>query len=110
MTAALALPGIAAGASALDDVTVTYKHLSYEEDNLMEVEADYFNFGIPINSKNDLLVSVEYETMSGASPIFFLPGPDGEVIQVTSGASITDERTAVAFFIAKMFKIGRAHV
>ncbi len=96
MTAALALPGIAAGASALDDVPVTYKHLSYEEDELMEVEADYLSFGIPINGKNDLLVSVEYETMSGASPIFFLPGPGGEVIQVTSGASITDERTAVA--------------
>ena len=106
MTAALALPGIAAGASALDDVPVTYKHLSYEEDELMEVEADYFDFGIPIDNKNELLVSVEYETMSGASPVFSLPGPGDEVIQVTSGASITDQRTAVAFNYRHYFEKG----
>ena len=97
MTAAMALPGIAAGASAIDDVPVTYKHLSYEEDDLMEVEADYFDFGIPINANSELLVSLEYETMSGASPMFFVPGSGDEIIQITSGASITDERTAVGF-------------
>lgn len=97
MKAALALPGIAVGANALDEIPVTYKHLSYEEDELMEVQADYVDFGIPINGNNDLMVSLEYEAMSGASPIFSLPGPDGEIVQVTSGASITDERTAVAF-------------
>ena len=96
MTAALALPGIASGASAIEGVPVTYKHLNYEEDDLMEVEADYLDIGIPINSRNDLMLSLEYETMSGASPIFFLPGEGDEVIQVTSGASITDERTALS--------------
>ena len=99
MTAALALPGIALGATVLDagDVPVVYKRLTYEEDNLMQVDADYINLGIPINSENDLLVALEYETMSGASPIFFTPGPDNEIIEVTSGASITDERTAASF-------------
>lgn len=99
MTAALALPGIAMGATVLDagDIPVVYRHLSYEEDNLMEVDADYINLGIPIGSKNDLLVSLEYETMSGASPIFYTPGPGDEIIEVTSGASITDERTAASF-------------
>ena len=96
MKAALALPGIATASSALDEIPVTYKHLSYEEDGLMEVQADYFDLGIPINGNNDLTVSVEYEAMSGASPIFSLPGADGEIVQVTSGASITDQRTAVA--------------
>ena len=96
MTAALALPGIAVGATVLDDVLVDYKHLSYIEDELMEVQADYFNLGIPINDKNDLLMSVEYEAMAGASPIFLLPGAGGTVTQVTTGASITDERTAVS--------------
>jgi len=99
MTAALALPGIALGATVLDadDIPIVYKHLTYEEDNLMQVDADYINLGIPINSANDLLVALEYETMSGASPIFFTPGPGDEIIEVTSGASITDERTAVSF-------------
>ena len=99
MTAALALPGIASGASVLDagDIPIVYKHLTYEEDNLMQVEADYINLGIPINATNDLLVALEYETMSGASPIFFTPGPNNEIVEVTSGASITDERTAASF-------------
>ncbi|MBT8436383.1 MAG: DUF3570 domain-containing protein [Gammaproteobacteria bacterium] len=99
MTAALALPGIAMGTTVLDpgDFPVIYKNLSYEEDNLMAVDADYINLGIPINAKNDLLVALEYETMSGASPIFYTPGPGDEIIEVTSGASITDERTAVSF-------------
>lgn len=96
MTAALALPGVAMGAIPLDadEVPVDYKRLSYEEDGLMQVDADYFSVGIPINSKNDLSLAVEYETMSGASPVYFSSGPDNTVIQVTSGASITDQRTA----------------
>jgi len=88
MTAALALPGIAVGATVLDDVLVDYKHLSYIEDELMEVQADYFNLGIPINDKNDLLMSVEYEAMAGASPIFLLPGAGGTVTQVTTGVTV----------------------
>ena len=96
LKASLALPGIASGSGVLDDVPVTYKHLSYQEDELMAVEADYFSLGIPINERSDLTISLEYENMAGASPIFNLRGPDDEVIQVTSGASITDERTAVA--------------
>ncbi len=96
LKASLALPGIASGSGVLDDVPVTYKHLSYQEDELMAVEADYFSLGIPINERSDLTISLEYENMAGASPIFNLRGPDDEVIQVTSGASITDERTAGA--------------
>ncbi len=97
MTAALALPGNAVAATVLDEIPVSYKRLNYEEDELMSVEADYFEMGMPIDGQSDLLVSVEFETMSGASPVFLLPGPDDDVIQVTSGASITDERTAVGF-------------
>ena len=106
MTAALALPGIASGASALEGVPVNYKHLNYEEDELMEVEAEYLDIGIPIDSKNDLTVSLEYETMSGASPIFYLPGEGDEIIRVTSGASITDERTALAVNYRRFFDNG----
>lgn len=99
MLAATALPGIAMGASLpLDagDIPVDFKRITYSEDGLMEVDANYFNLGMPINSKNDLMFSLEYETMSGASPIYFSPEPNNKLTQITSGASITDERTAVS--------------
>jgi hypothetical protein len=99
MAAALALPGIASGADILDsgDVVVDYKHLYYDEqDDLMQVDADYLTVGFPVNDKSDLQLSLEYESMSGASPIFTAPGSGNKVIQVNSGASITDERYAGA--------------
>ena len=93
---ALALPGIAIGANTLgaDDVVLDYKHLYYKEKDLMQVSANYLSLGAKINDNNDLNLTLEYESMSGASPIFITPGPDGTLTQVTSGASITDKRTA----------------
>jgi hypothetical protein len=109
MNAALGLPGIAMGANAIDsdEVTLDYKHLSYREDNdLMSVDADYLSLGIPINEQNDLLFSIEYEAMSGASPIYFSPDANNKPIQVTSGASITDERTAGSLRYRRITKNG----
>ena len=97
MTAALALPGIASGQTGLEagDYELDYKHVAYEEDDdLMQVDAEYITFGVPVNDQNDLLFNLEYETLSGASAIFMTPDVDGTPIQVTSGASITEERTA----------------
>ena len=93
---ALALPGIAIGANTLgaDDVVLDYKHLYYKEKDLMQVSANYLSLGAKINDNNDLNLTLEYESMSGASPIFITTGPDGTLTQVTSGASITDKRTA----------------
>lgn len=99
MTAAFALPGIALGANVIDagDTLFDLKHLRYTEQNgLMQVDANYLSLGAAINDKNDLQLTLEYETMSGASPVFISPGPNNTLIQTTSGASITDERTAGA--------------
>lgn len=93
---ALALPGIAMGANTpgVDNAVLDYKHLYYKEKDLMQVNANYLSLGTKINDNNELNLTLEYESMSGASPIFIAPGPNGTLTQVTSGASITDERTA----------------
>lgn len=96
MTAALALPGISIGQTVLESKFVEYKHVSYDEDDLMHVDAEYLSFGLPLGDDDDLLIDVEYETMSGASPVFMTPDLSGSPVQVVSGASIADQRTAVS--------------
>lgn len=109
MAAAVALPGISMGATPIDkgDVVVDYKHVIYEEqDDLMQVDAEYLKIGFALTAKNDLQLAIEYETMSGASPIFTAPGANGEPVVVNSGASITDKRTAVAARFRHFFDKG----
>lgn len=99
MTAAAALPGIAAAATPIDqdDINIDFKHVIYEEqDDLMQVDAEYLNVGLAFTDKDDLQLAIEFETMSGASPIFNAPGVDGDPVVIRSGASITDQRTAVS--------------
>ncbi len=109
MAAAAALPGISMAATPIDkgDVTIDFKHVVYEErDDLMQVDADYFNIGFALSEKDDLQLAIEYETMSGASPIFTAPGADGSPIVIKSGASITDQRTAVSAKYRHFFNKG----
>lgn len=99
MAAAVALPGVSVAANPVEegDVIVGFKHLLYEEQNgLMSVDADYLSVAMRLTEQSDLSVSVEYETMSGASPIFMTPDADGVPVLVKSGASITDQRTAIS--------------
>ena len=99
MAAAVALPGVSTAATSIDsgDIVVDFKHLLYEEQNdLMSVDADYISVAMAITDQSDLSVSIEYETISGASPIFMSPDADGMPVLVKSGASITDQRTAVS--------------
>ena len=113
MTAAVALPGISMGATPIDseDINVDYKHVFYDEqDDLMTVNANYLNIGLPLTESNDLEVGIEYETMSGASPIFMAPGADGMPVLIKSGASITDQRTAVAARYRHFFGAGTLSV
>ena len=73
MAAAVALPGVSTAATPVDagDIVVDFKHLLYEEqDGLMSVDADYISVAMAITDQSDLSVSIEYETISGASPIF----------------------------------------
>ena len=109
MAAAAALPGISMAATPIDkgDVSIDFKHVIYEErDDLMQVDADYLNIAFAISDKNDLQLAIEYETMSGASPIFNAPGVDGNPVVVKSGASITDQRTALSAKFRHFFDKG----
>jgi hypothetical protein len=97
MAAAVALPGIATGAGSDDGLSLDYKHMLYEESNgLMTVHANYLSAAMGLTDSSDLSFKVEYETMSGASPIFMTPDIDGTPLLVKSGASVVDERTSVA--------------
>ncbi len=109
MTAAVALPGISAAATPIDkgDVVVDFKYVHYDEqDDLMTVDAEYLSLGIPLTDRNDLTIAIEFETMSGASPMFMSPGQNGEPVVIKSGASITDQRTAVAVSYRHFFDAG----
>lgn len=97
MAAAVALPGIAAGATSDDGLSLDYKYLLYAESNdLMTVHANYFSAAMGLTDSSNLNLKLEYETMSGASPIFMTPDVDGTPLLVKSGASVTDERTSVS--------------
>jgi hypothetical protein len=109
MTAAVALPGISMAATPIDkgDVILDFKHVIYDEqDDLMQVDAEYLDIGFALSERNDLHLAIEYETMSGASPIFNAPDIDGNPVVVKSGASITDQRTAVSARFRHFFDKG----
>lgn len=113
MAAAVALPGISMAATPIDsgDINFDYKHLLYEEQNgLMSVDADYVSLGFAITDSSDLSIAIEYETMSGASPIFMAPDADGNPLLVKSGASITDERISVSINYSYFFDFGKLSV
>lgn len=59
-----------------------------------EVYSQQFVLNAPIGNRNTLSVNATHEVMSGSSPWYVLPGPDGKPIQVLSGATIRDHRTA----------------
>lgn len=59
-----------------------------------EVYSQQFLLNTPIGNRNTLSVNATHEVMSGSSPWYVLPGPDGKPIQVLSGATIRDHRSA----------------
>lgn len=59
-----------------------------------EVYSQQFVLDTPIGNRNTLSVNATHEVMSGSSPWYVLPGPDGKPIQVLSGATIRDHRSA----------------
>ena len=108
-TSALALPGIAGTASAdapIERATATGAFSYYREDSLPVRKFDpstgsrdryeVFTFqaraDAPVSDRVDIGLDFLYEEMSGSSPWFVTPGPDGEQLQVMSGATIEDER------------------
>ncbi len=106
---ALALPGLAgpAGADAPSErPSASYRFSTYQEDKIdssnlapgsederYEIDTHQLRFSSPLSSKIDFSLDVVHETMSGASPWFVQEGPNGEALQVMSGATIDEERT-----------------
>lgn len=103
--AALALPGFAA---ADDNPTqLDYLYSRYDEAKLpashsasgrsserFSIDSHVFRAASALGD-NNLGVDLSYETLSGASPWFIVPGANGKPVQVMSGASIREERKAV---------------
>ncbi|NNL87109.1 MAG: DUF3570 domain-containing protein, partial [Myxococcales bacterium] len=106
---ALALPGLASPAVADSPNTrpsASYRYSTYQEDGIdssklapgstderYEIDTHQLRFSSPVSSRIDFSLDVVHETMSGASPWFVERGPNGEPLQVMSGATIDEERT-----------------
>src|SRR3546814_15824813 len=92
--AALALPGVARA-----DVSVDYLFSDYEEADLPAAHAASGQSSERYSIQSHLLrvvapvwqqklgMTLTYETMSGASPWFVMPGPDGRPLQEIGRAS-----------------------
>jgi hypothetical protein len=103
---ALALPGLAAADSPVDQISGDYSFSWYVEDKLdaskvtdgsvrdrYEVEMHQMHFEAPLFDRVDIGVDVVHETMSGATPWYVVPDADGDPIQVMTGATVEDSRT-----------------
>jgi opacity protein-like surface antigen len=110
--AALALPGLSAPAAADSAPTETrsdYRYSRYAEDNLKsekvaaggersryDIDIHQFRFETGVGDNVGLGIDLTHEAMSGATPWYVTPDPDdpdGEPIQVMTGATIDEKRT-----------------
>lgn len=108
-TSALALPGLALPARAdspIEQASAGYSFSYYVEDDLeqdkfaagtgsrerYEVFTNQFEVDLPVSRRMDAGIDFLYEKMSGASPWFVTRNPDGELVQVMSGATIHETR------------------
>jgi hypothetical protein len=107
----LALPGIAGDAFAEGpppEVRSQYTYSHYSEDDIdaskvtpgstrsrYEIDVHQLRFDAPIGDRFDAGVEIAYETMSGATPWYVVPGPSGEPLQVMTGATIEEQRTDI---------------
>ncbi len=99
---AFALPGIASTADG--ERQVDYQFSFYREnDDRMTVRAHQTRITTrfeKIKFRLDLIKDV----VSGASPMFNMPGPDGKTVQVLSGASIREQRDVANLNLASNFR------
>lgn len=102
MQAALAIPGIASA-----DITTDYLYSRYQEGDIaadrlqpgasgkrFSIDSHLFRVTAPVADAVGGL-DLTYESLSGASPWFVMPGTDGRPVQAMSGASIREDRKAV---------------
>lgn len=108
-SSALALPGLARTAAAdtrVERWTADYGFSLYREDDIpgsktstgqdserYTIETHQFYLEGPLGDRADVGLDVIYETMSGATPWFVEQGPDGDPVQVMTGATVEEERT-----------------
>jgi hypothetical protein len=107
--AALSLPGYAPKADAWADPEsdAGYRFTYYKEADIggaqtngkdssrYQVVTNQFHLLIPKGEQWDFSGDFTFETMSGASPWYVVPGDDGRPIQIMSGATIEDNRFAL---------------
>ncbi|MBU2870669.1 DUF3570 domain-containing protein [Colwellia sp. E2M01] len=109
--AALALPAIASQASTIaDNAQFGYRYNTYQEQDLAAadvhsgsleryiVDVNQFSLLTPLNEYLQASISLQFESMSGASPWYTqtVEGEMGdEIKQVMSGASIEEDRTDI---------------
>ena len=107
----LAASAVLLGKSAhADDVggahSVGYRFNVYDEDAISapvaegdprryHVDTQQLAIDTALGNRNTLSVSAVHEVMSGSSPWYLVPGPDHKPLEVLSGATIRDHRSAV---------------
>ncbi|MEP6485175.1 MAG: DUF3570 domain-containing protein [Rudaea sp.] len=84
--------------------TIGYRFNVYDEDAMSgasigspqryHVDTQQIDFSAGVGDRNTLNVNATHEVMSGSSPWYSIPGPNNKPIQVLSGATIRDHRTA----------------
>ena len=109
-SSALALPGLAlraSAASAPTEVRTQYSFSRYAEDKLKsgkvdvgnersryDIDIHQFRFETGLTDRLDIGVDLAHEAMSGATPWYVTPGPNGgDPVQVMTQATIEERRT-----------------
>ena len=64
-------------------------------DKRYHVDTQQLDFSGAVGERNTLNVDATHEVMSGSSPWYSIPGPNNKPIQVLSGATIRDHRSAI---------------
>jgi hypothetical protein len=96
--AAMALPGVHARAADTPGENpwgVDATHLEYSESgSRMRVRVNQASAVVSVGESFQLKANGIQDLMSGASPVFNAPGPEGKPQQVLTGASVRDNRKA----------------
>jgi hypothetical protein len=95
--AAMALPGVHARAETpgVNPWQVDATHMEYSESaHRMNVRVNQASAVVPIGDSFQLKANGIQDVISGASPQFNAPGPEGKPQQVLTGASVRDRRYA----------------
>ena len=104
LVTSLGLPGMQELlANELPEEAVDYRYTFYDEDPIpqnrlafgdprrYEIESHQFRVVRHLDDRYGLELNFQHETMSGSSPWYSVPGPDGP-LQVMSGATIRERR------------------